>query len=148
MSVRQISAFLQSKPGHLARMLELFEAAGVSVRGYSVSDTGEYGIGRFIVDDPDKAIAALEDEGVAHAETEVLCILLEDAPGRLAEVMKVFSEQSINVIYSYSMISTYIIINTDDVAAAVAALEATQLITVDQDDIRRICAMRAEEVGA
>lgn len=144
MSVRQISTFLQSKPGHLARILGLLESAGVSVRGYSVSDTGDYGIGRFIVDDPDAAIAVLEGEGAAHAETEVLCLLLADEPGNLAHVMKVLAECDINVTYSYSMISTYIIIKTDDVAAAAKALSATSLTLVDQDDIRRASVMRAE----
>ena len=52
MSVSQISVFLESKPGHLRRVLDSFEEAGVSVRGYSASDTGDYGIVRFIVDDP------------------------------------------------------------------------------------------------
>lgn len=143
MSVRQVSTFLQSKPGHLARMLRLFESAGVSVRGYSVSDTGEYGIGRFIVDDPDSAIAVLEGEGVAHAETEVLCLLLEDQPGNLAHVMEVLADCGINVTYSYSMISTYIIIKTSDVNAAKAALEATSLTMVSQEDIKRAAVARA-----
>ena len=44
MSVSQISVFLESKPGHLRRVLDSFEEAGVSVRGYSASDTGDYGL--------------------------------------------------------------------------------------------------------
>ena len=130
MTVRQISTFLQSKPGHLARMLGLFQDAGVSVRGYSVSDTGDYGIGRFIVDDPDAAIAVLEREGAAHAETEVMAAC------------------GVNVSYSYSMISTYIIIKTSDVDAAKDALAATSLTLVSQEDIRRASALRAEGAQA
>lgn len=148
MTVRQISTFLQSKPGHLARMLELFQDVGVSVRGYSVSDTGDYGIGRFIVDDPDSAIAVLEREGAAHAETEVICLLLEDTPGNLAQVMEVLAACGVNVSYSYSMISTYIIIKTNDVDAAKEALAATSLTLVSQEDIRRASALRAEGAQA
>ena len=148
MTVRQISTFLQSKPGHLARMLGLFQDAGVSVRGYSVSDTGDYGIGRFIVDDPDSAIAVLEREGAAHTETEVICLLLEDTPGNLAQVMEVLAACGVNVSYSYSMISTYIIIKTSDVDAAKDALAATSLTLVSQEDIRRASALRAEGAQA
>ncbi len=148
MTVRQISTFLQSKPGHLARMLGLFQDVGVSVRGYSVSDTGDYGIGRFIVDDPDSAIAVLEREGAAHAETEVICLLLEDTPGNLAQVMEVLAACGVNVSYSYSMISTYIIIKTNDVDAAKEALAATSLTLVSQEDIRRASALRAEGAQA
>ena len=33
MTVSQISVFAESKPGHLSRVLGIFEAAGVNVRG-------------------------------------------------------------------------------------------------------------------
>ena len=52
MSVQQISVFVESKPGHLSRVVDAFTQANVSVRGYSASDTGDYGIVRFVVDDP------------------------------------------------------------------------------------------------
>ncbi len=147
MSIRQISTFLQSKPGHLARILELLQDAGVSVRGYSVSDTGDYGIGRFVVDDVDAAIAAFEEEGIAHAETDVLCLLLEDEPGELGRVMAVLADCGINVSYSYSMISTYIVINTDDAGAATAALASTDLVLVSQEDIMRASQLRSTKGG-
>lgn len=41
MSVSQISVFIESEPGHLVRVLDSFVEAGVNVRGYSASDTGE-----------------------------------------------------------------------------------------------------------
>ncbi len=144
MAVKQISTFLQSKPGHLARILEMLERAQVSVRGYSVSDTGEYGIGRFIVDDPAAAIEVLEGEGAAHAETEVLCLLLEDRPGELARVMGLLASCGINVIYSYSLISTYIVINTDDIEGAARALADQPLTMISQEDIAHASALRRE----
>ena len=51
--------FRRKQVGHLSRVLGIFEAAGVNVRGYSASDTGEYGIVRFVVDKPDVALEAL-----------------------------------------------------------------------------------------
>ena len=35
MSVQQISVFVESKPGHLSRVVDAFTQANVSVRGYS-----------------------------------------------------------------------------------------------------------------
>ena len=40
MTVSQISVFANSRPGHMNRVLDLFEGAGVSVRGFSAADTG------------------------------------------------------------------------------------------------------------
>lgn len=142
MTVSQISVFTESKPGHLVRVLRTLEGAGVNVRGYSVSDTGDYGIARFIVDKPDAAIEALQEAGAAYTVTPVLCLKLVDEPGELARVMGVLADCGVNIAYSYSMISTYIIINVPDVDAVKAALLDQPVEIVGQDDIVRLNASR------
>ncbi len=140
MTVSQISVFAESKPGHLSRVLGIFEAAGVNVRGYSASDTGEYGIVRFVVDKPDVALEALKAEGCACTMTPVICIKLPDAPGELLRVMSILAACSINVVYSYSMISTYIVLSTPDIDEAVRRLADEPVEMIDQDDIARLTA--------
>lgn len=142
MTVSQISVFANSRPGHLSRVLDRFEEAGVSVRGFSASDTGEYGILRFVVDRPEEALAALREDGCACTVAPVLCLKLVDEPGELARVMGVLARCGINVVYSYSMISTYIVLSTTDPdrARALLASEPVELIT--QEDIARFSAAR------
>ncbi len=137
MSVQQISVFLESRPGHLRRVLDAFEDAGVSVRGYSASDTGDYGIVRFIVDAPDKALAVLRGMGAAATMSEVLCARLDDEPGELARVMGVMADCGINVAYSYSLISTYIALSVADLARAEELLAEEPIELVGQDDLAR-----------
>lgn len=50
MAVAQLSVFIESKVGHLKRVLEVFVENDISVKGYALSDTGDYGIARFVVD--------------------------------------------------------------------------------------------------
>lgn len=135
MSVQQISVFLESRPGHLRRVLDAFEEAGVSVRGYSASDTGDYGIVRFVVDDPERALAVLTDMGAACSSTEVLCVRLDDEPGELARVMGVMADCGVNVAYSYSLISTYIALSTPDLARAEELLSGEPVELVSQADL-------------
>lgn len=137
MSVQQISVFLESRPGHLRRVLDAFEEAGVSVRGYSASDTGDYGIVRFIVDAPAKALAVLRDMGAAATISDVLCARLDDTPGELARVMGIMADCSINVTYSYSLISTYIALSVKDLAHAEELLAAQPVELIEQDDLAR-----------
>lgn len=137
MSVQQISVFLESQPGHLRRVLDAFEEAGVSVRGYSASDTGDYGIVRFIVDDPARALSVLTGMGAACASTEVLCIRLDDVPGELARVMGIMADCGVNVAYSYSLISTYIALSTPDLARAEELLAGEPVELIGQDDLVR-----------
>ena len=135
MAVSQISVFLESRPGHLKNILDAFEAAGINVRGYSASDTGDYGIARFILDKPDIALDVLRTRGCAATLAQVLCIRLPDKPGELARVMGIIAEAGINVLYSYSLISTIIAIHVDDTAAAEAALRHQPIELVSQEEI-------------
>jgi len=135
MAVSQISVFLENQPGHLKKVLDAFEEAGVNVRGYSSSDTGDFGIARFILDKPDVAFDVLRDRGCAATQAQVICIRLPDQPGELARVMGIIAEAGINVIYSYSLISTIIAIHVDDTASAEAALRHQPIELVSQDEI-------------
>ena len=132
MSVRQISVFLESRPGHLRRVLDAFVAADVSVRGYCASDTGDYGIVRFIVDAPERALAVLRDMGAAATIGDVLCVRLNDEPGELARVMGVMADCGINVTYSYSLISTYIALSVEDIGRAEELLASEPVELVGQ----------------
>jgi len=135
MAVSQISVFLENQPGHLKKVLDAFEEAGVNVRGYSSSDTGDFGIARFILDKPDVAFDVLRDRGCAATQAQVICIRLPDQPGELARVMGIIAEAGINVIYSYSLISTIIAIHVNDTASAETALRHQPIELVSQDEI-------------
>ncbi|MDR0634699.1 MAG: hypothetical protein LBF91_06950 [Azoarcus sp.] len=135
MAVAQISVFLESQPGHLQRVLAAFEAARLDVRGYSVSDTGDYGIARFILDKPAEALEVLREQGWAATLAEVLCLRLPDRPGELARVMGAIAAAGLNVLYSYSLISTIIAIHVDDIASAEAALAHQPVDLVSQEEI-------------
>ncbi len=136
MSVQQISVFVESKPGHLVRVLQAVEQAKVSVRGYSASDTGDYGIVRFVVDDPTRALEVLKEMGCAAKITDVLCLKLEDTPGELARVIDILSSCNINVQYSYSLVHTYIAMYVEDIAQAEELLASKPVELISQSDLQ------------
>lgn len=138
MSVSQISMFLESKPGHLCRALNLFEQHNINVRGYSASDTGDYGIVRFIVDKPDEALNVLKEAGAAAKISKVLCLKLDDKPGELARIMAVLANKNINVAYSYSLISTYIALSVEDINSAEALLKGEPVEMISQEQLAQL----------
>ena len=136
MSIKQISVFVESKRGHLKRNLDIFQDAGISVRGYSCSDTGDYGIARFIVDEPERALAVLQDRGSAVTLTDVVCAEMIDEPGELARVFGILADANINITYSYSLIETYIAFRVDDPVFAEELLAKDGVRIITQDDLR------------
>ena len=98
---KQLSLFLENKPGVLADVCQTLGDHQINIRGLSVSDTVDHAVVRMIVDDPIKAIHLLGDHGVMVVETDVLAIEVDDKPGALARIARKFARDKINIEYAY-----------------------------------------------
>lgn len=103
MSVHQISVFLENRAGQLAEITRLLADKGVNLRALNIAETKDYGVLRLIVDDAEKATAALLATGCILSMTPVVAVVVPDVAGGLAEVLDVLAEGSIDVEYMYSM---------------------------------------------
>src|SRR5689334_21670130 len=99
--VKQLSVFLENKPGVLGRQCQEFADKKINVIGMSVSDTVDHAVVRLVTSNASKARAILEDAGVLVVETEVLALTLPDRPGQLADVAKKLAKAKINIEYAY-----------------------------------------------
>lgn len=138
MRVRQLSVFIENKAGRVSEITDVLGRQGVNIRGFSVSDTADYGIVRLIVDAPDEAIKALHDAGFTVKESDVICVHLPDQPGGLAGVLKVISDAGVNIEYVYSLISTFVVVNVADVDRALQLLRDRPVQLVSQEEIAQI----------
>jgi len=98
---KQISIFLENKPGVLANVCKTLGAHDVNIRGMSISDTVDHAVVRLIVNDPRKAIHVLGEHGALVVETDVLAVKLDDKPGALAKLAAKFARGKVNIEYSY-----------------------------------------------
>ena len=137
MSVYQVSVFTQSQPGHLLRILETLAEHECNVRGFSCSDSGDFGIARFVLDDPNRAVSVLKDKGFAAALTEVIIFELHDTPGELQSVVSLLANKGINIVYSYSLISTCVAIRVKEVDQAKQLLADNGVALVTQAELTK-----------
>lgn len=135
--VRQLSVFIGNEPGRVSEVTGILGDAGLNIRGFSVSDTVDYGILRLVVDDPDRAHAVLKEHGFTVKETDVICVLLPDEPGALAGLLRVMAEAGVNIEYVYSLIATYVVLNVSDADRALELLEGRPVHLVSQEEIAR-----------
>lgn len=129
MTIKQLSIFVENKPGRLSEITEILEKNQIDIRALSVADTTNFGILRVIVNNPDKAQEALKDAGFTVSLTNVIAIGVDDKPGGLSQVMKCMAAAGISVEYMYAFISkeeksAYVIIRVEDNAAATEVLKA------------------------
>ena len=135
MPIKQISIFVENKPGRLADITSLVAEKGIDIRALSIADTTDYGILRLIVNDPEKAEAALKDSGLTVSMTNVLGIGIPDEPGGFSRAIRVLADAGISVEYAYAFITpevgaAYVIIrveNNEDATAVLTTVSYTHL---------------------
>jgi hypothetical protein len=133
--VIQLSVFIANEAGRVSEVTNALGEAGINIRGFSVSDSADYGILRLVVDKPADAHEVLKRAGFTVRDTGVICIDLPDHPGGLAAVLRIVSEAGVNIEYVYSLIGTYVVLNVADVDRAVALLKDRPVRLVSQEEI-------------
>ena len=104
MKVEQISIFLENKPGALESVTRLLKDADINIRSLSLADTSDFGILRLIVNDTNKALRVLNDNGLRVSRTSVVAVEVPDRPGGLHSILAALAQHGINVEYLYAFI--------------------------------------------
>lgn len=143
MTVKQISVFLENKPGQLRSFTEVLAKRGIDMRALSLADTRDFGIARLIVDDWNKADQVLREEGYVFSTTPVLAVAIPDEPGGLNRVLAILGDNGVNVEYTYAFITrkldeAYMIFRVEDNDKAVALLTEAKVELLDQGDLSQL----------
>jgi len=137
MTIRQISVFVENKPGAMVSITQALGKAGVDLRALSLADTQDFGILRMIVDDTDKAKQALAAIGCFTTVSDVLAAEIPDTPGAMTELIGKVAETGLNIEYTYAFISpvnrkAYIVLRIKDIDGAAKALKAKGIVLADE----------------
>jgi hypothetical protein len=100
-SGKQISVFLENKPGRLANVLSALARQKVNVTALTVMDSHEHSVLRFVSDDQERSRGVLKELSIPFAESEVLLVELKNQPGELARVCELLAGEHINIEYAY-----------------------------------------------
>ena len=142
-NVKQISVFVDNKPGQAAGAMRLIKESGVNLRALSLADTADFGIIRLIANDTEKTVDILKAASYAVNVTEVLAISIPDTPGQLSRVLDVLGQENVNVEYMYSFLGTSdravsFVIRVDDNVQASEVLNRCGIIQLTENDIEEM----------
>jgi hypothetical protein len=127
----QLTVFVENRPGRLLSLLESLSAADIDIEAMCVTDSGDFGLVRMIVTEPERALDGLKAEGRVVSATEVLCVPVPDRPGGLVDrVLRRAAAAGVNIQYLYDFSRrrsdrAVVVVKPDDVhrAESVLALE-------------------------
>jgi hypothetical protein len=142
MKLKQLSLFLENKPGALSRPVRILARAGFNILTLSIADTNQFGILRLILRDWEKAKKLLEKEGFVVKVTDMVAVEVADRPGGLAEILAVLEKAGVNVEFMYAFTEkresqAVMVFRFDDPDNAIQVLRKRGIIVVDRVDLLR-----------
>jgi hypothetical protein len=140
--VHEVTAYLENKPGRLAKICSALAHEKINIQALSVMDTPDRSVLRFVTDDLEPTRKVLTSLGTEHEHNEVLAVPMENRPGALARVLERLAEEHINIEYAYvaggaSAGKTLGIFHTSNPKRALQVLSEPPANGVDRGNVRR-----------
>ena len=140
MTIKQLSVFVDNKPGKLAEFTKLLSEHGIDMRALSIAETPDFGILRVIVDDPYQTTCVLKDADYIFSITPVIAVAIPDEPGSLSRIVDILGAGGINVEYTYAFITrnkdlAYMIFRVENNEKAIDVLTKNGVKLVAEDEL-------------
>lgn len=141
MIVKQVSVFVENERGRLSKLTKVLAENNIDLNAATIAETGEYGILRCIVQEPEKAVEVLSRNHYLASITEVIAVTIENRPGGLGEVLDTLAEADIDVRYIYSTIQSLkgeavIMMKVSDTEKAISVLGNAGVKMFCQKDLK------------
>ncbi|MBE7084636.1 MAG: amino acid-binding protein [Clostridiales bacterium] len=139
MLAKQISVFIENRKGRLGAVLDVLKDNEVNILSLSLADTTEYGLLRVISDNAETGKKALSNAGFSSMLTEVFIIQLPHTPGALQTILRVISDEEINVEYMYGLSiageEASIVVKTSDTKRVEEIFARRGIVTLSEKEL-------------
>ena len=101
MKLKQLSLFLENKPGNVRTACRTLADAGINIETMALADTEQFGILRLLVRDWERAKEVFEKHGIVVRVSDVVAVSVDHRPGGLAAVLDALDDGDLNIEYMY-----------------------------------------------
>lgn len=134
--IKQISLFVENRSGQLLEVTKLFAENSINLKAVHIAETADYGILRLITDDYERAAELLKEDGFLVSLNSVFAVAVPDIAGGLNEILKIISDNDINIEYMYSVFGhkhgmAYMVFRVDNAQKFEKITEKYNLTTAD-----------------
>lgn len=139
MTIRQLSIFMENKPGNLNDVLAVLSENNINIASLTVADTDEYGIVRLLVSDPKLAQEKLREKQFTVRIHDVLSLEMAPQPGSLYEIMRHFAEADISMEYVYAFSygsKSIVVFRTNNREKALEVIRTNNLKSITEKELK------------
>lgn len=133
----QVSIFLENKPGHFERVTRVLKDNVINIRSMTLTHTvSGWGILNLLVDQPEKAAEALQENGLSATLRQVLAFGMKDHPGGLDEILLKLANAGVNFLNAYGRVledskQALLIVDVDDYSTALEQVARIDLFPLE-----------------
>ena len=135
--MKQVSVFLENRPGTLRELSETLSNGGINMKALSVAEAEGFGIARIIVDNVENTTDILKEAGFVHELVSVVAVRVPDETGGLAKILELFHKKEINIEYIYAFShrsgDADFVFKVEDEKRAFRALEENKIEIIDEE---------------
>ena len=142
MFVKQLTVFIENRPGRLSEVLDVLRVNEVNILSLSLSDTTEFGLLRLIVDNAALGREKLTDSGFSSLLSDVCIIKIPHKVGSLQELLSDIDKNGVNIEYMYGLSieadEAYVVLKASDGERLEKALNEGGVTTLSCTDLSKI----------
>jgi hypothetical protein len=101
---KQLTIFVENRPGRLSSIAKNLRENNIDIRAFTIQDRGDYGLVKFIVNNPSQAYLSLANLGCACALKEIIAISIPDKVGNFELLTAALAANNINVKDAYGFV--------------------------------------------
>ena len=99
-----ISVFLENNPGKLEKITTILSDNNINLRAMSLASSGDFGVMKLLVDDPDKAFEVLKQNKITATKRQIIAVVVDNVPGSFNNLLKKLSSNNINIEDCYGFL--------------------------------------------
>ena len=141
MNVKQISVFVDNRPGSLLSIAKICADKRIRIKALTVTETSDFSVVRLIVDNVLWASSVLKDGGFITKLQEVIAAEVPNTPEGLNHVLAALMDADVNIEYTYTILtgtyvmSTCLILKLSDNDRAALALNEAGIKILDAAEL-------------
>ena len=99
-----ISVFLGNNPGKLEKITTILSENNINLRAMSLASSGDFGVMKLLVDDPDKAFDVLKENKIAVTKRQIIGVVVDNVPGSFNKLLLTLASNKINIEDCYGFL--------------------------------------------
>ena len=139
----QLSIFAENKPGRLAAVTQVLAKEKINIRATTIATSDTFGVINLVVDDPQRAKAALTKAGMTVTLNRILAVVIPDQPGGLDKLTQLLFAEGININNAYGFVlegsrKAVFVVSVDQIEKAEKLLEKNGFQTLDAEALSAV----------